>query len=196
MYKRKPMILLFAGPNGAGKSTVTRAYLKHNKLVGEYINADDIKVARNCSDMDAALIATSLRETLLENGDDFTFETVLSTRRNIDLLSKAKEKGFFIKAFYVITIDPEINVARVSDRVEDGGHDVPTDKIKSRYFKSRNLIPELVNICDVVHIYDNTGNVPERIFKKKHQEIRFFETECWDVNAIEELTGVKRSGGQ
>lgn len=112
------------------------------------------------------------------------------------LAARRRWREYVNKAFYVITIDPEINVARVSDRVEDGGHDVPTDKIKSRYFKSRNLIPELVNICDVVHIYDNTGNVPERIFKKKHQEIRFFETECWDVNAIEELTGVKRSGGQ
>ena len=196
MYKRKPMILLFAGPNGAGKSTVTRAYLNHDELVGEYINADDIKVDRACSDMDAAQIATSLRESLMESGEDFTFETVLSTRRNLELLTKAKQKGFFIKAFYVITIDPKINVVRVSDRVKDGGHDVPEDKISSRYYKSRDLVPELISICDVVHIYDNTGDKPERIFKKKREEFLFFETKCWNINAIEKLTGVKYSGGQ
>ena len=47
-----------------------------------------------------------------------------------------------------------------------GGHSVPEEKIKSRYFKALALIPEWVEICDIVHIYDNT-NVPFRIFKKR-----------------------------
>ena len=47
-----------------------------------------------------------------------------------------------------------------------GGHSVPEEKIKSRYYKSLNLIPELVNLCDIVHIYDNS-DVPFRIFKKR-----------------------------
>ena len=47
-----------------------------------------------------------------------------------------------------------------------GGHSVPEEKIKSRYYKALDLIPELVEICDIVHIYDNT-NVPFRIFKKR-----------------------------
>ena len=47
---------------------------------------------------------------------------------------------------------------RVHSRAADGGHDVPVDKIKSRYVKALNLVPELVKVCDVMHIYDNKHN--------------------------------------
>jgi len=68
------------------------------------------------------------------------------------------------------TDDYEINIARVRMRESMGGHGVPEDKIKSRYEKALNLIPDLVEICDIVHIYDNT-NVPFRIFKKRKDVI-------------------------
>ena len=190
--RRKPMTLVFAGPNGSGKSTVTKAFLARSSLAGVYVNADDIKVRRSCSDLEAAHIATSLREKLLEEKEDFTFETVLSTQRNLDLLRKAKAAGYFIKAFYVITIDPVINVERVADRVADGGHDVPADKIVSRYYKSCKRVPELVALCDVLHIYDNTDETPQRIFKKKRKEILFFENEIWSTSDIEQLTGMTK----
>lgn len=189
MSKRKPMILMFAGPNGSGKSTVTKAFLKRSPLAGIYINADDIKLEQNCSDLEAAKIATALREKQLKEEKDFTFETVLSTRRNLDLLLKAKEMGYFIKAFYVVTIDPKVNVERIADRVADGGHAVPSGKVESRFHKSLAMLPELVDVCDVLHIYDNTGKSPERIFKKKRESIRFFETEYWSTRDIENLTG-------
>lgn len=63
---------VFAGPNGSGKSTITRMA----KTVGVYINADDIKKASLCSDMEAALRAEELREDAIANREDFTFETV------------------------------------------------------------------------------------------------------------------------
>ena len=44
--------------------------------------------------MEAAQKATELRESCVRDGISFTFETVLSTRRNLDLLLKAKECGF------------------------------------------------------------------------------------------------------
>ena len=50
MKERKPMIIVFAGPNGSGKSSVTSLA----EISGEYINADEIKKALHCSDMDAA----------------------------------------------------------------------------------------------------------------------------------------------
>ena len=189
MSKRKPMILMFAGPNGSGKSTVTRAFLKRSDLAGMYINADDIKIEQNCSDLMAAKIATDLREKQLNKKTDFTFETVLSTRRNLDLLIRAKELGYFIKAFYVVTIDPKVNIERIADRVADGGHAVPSGKVESRFFKSLSMVPELIDTCDVLHIYDNTGTGPERIFKKKRDSILFFETDYWTIRDIEILTG-------
>lgn len=59
------------------------------------------------------------------NHEDFIFETVLSTDRNLNLLKKAKKQGYFIRCIYVLTKDPEINIIRVRSRTDDGGHDVP-----------------------------------------------------------------------
>ena len=95
----KPEILVFAGPNGSGKSTIT----SNIKIIGEYINADEIKKSLGCSDLEAAQKATALRENLVQRKADFTFETVLSSTRNIELLQKAKNEGYFIKCFYVLT---------------------------------------------------------------------------------------------
>ena len=72
---RLPEIIIFAGPNGSGKTTITRLA----RTIGVYINADDIKRSSLCSDLEAAVKAEELREEMIEKGEDFTFETVLST---------------------------------------------------------------------------------------------------------------------
>ena len=182
---RLPEIIVFAGPNGSGKTTITRMA----RTIGVYINADDIKKSSLCSDLEAAVKAEELREEMLEKGEDFTFETVLSTDRNFKLLKKAKEKGYFLRCIYVITSDYKINIARVSMRKSMGGHGVPEEKIKSRYYKALDLIPELVEICDIVHIYDNTI-VPFRIFKKRKDVNFHWENKYWNFSDIEKLTGI------
>ena len=95
----KPEIVVFAGPNGSGKSTITELL----KPPYDYVNADEIKKHLKCDDLTAAQIAEKQREELLLGNKDFSFETVLSTTRNLDLLKRAKENGYFIKCFYVLT---------------------------------------------------------------------------------------------
>lgn len=182
---RKPEVIVFAGPNGSGKSTITRMA----KTVGRYINADEIKRATLCTDIEAAQKAEQLRNQAIDEHADFTFETVLSTERNLDLLRRAKEEGYFIRGIYVLTSDPYINIARVSARVALGGHDVPKDKILQRYDRALKLIPQLVEVCDILHIYDNTAE-PFRIFKKRKTVFFRWCNDYWNANAIEELTGI------
>ena len=74
-----PEIIVFADPNGSGKSTITRLA----KIIEPYINADDIKRSTQCSDLEAAIKAESLREFAVVNKMSFTFETILSTNRNL-----------------------------------------------------------------------------------------------------------------
>ena len=97
-----PEVMVFAGPNGSGKSTITGMA----KTVGVYINADDIKRSSLCTDIEAAVKAEELRESMLRDKADFTFETVLSTDRNLNLLKRAKENGYFVRGIYVLTASP------------------------------------------------------------------------------------------
>ena len=182
---RLPELIVFAGPNGSGKSTITRMA----KTVGEYINADDIKRTTLCSDMEAAIKAEELREKMIESKKDFTFETVLSTERNLLLLRKAKEQGYFIRGIYVLTSNADINVARVSAREALGGHGVPEEKIRKRYERALKLIPQLTEVCDVLHLYDNT-DIPFRIFKKRKDVYYRWENKYWTNEQIEKLTGI------
>jgi len=184
--KLLPEIIVFAGPNGSGKSTIT----KLAKTVGIYINADDIKRANHCSDLEAAQAAERLREEAVDKARDFTFETVLSTRRNLDLLKRAKANGYFVKCFYVLTANVDVNVVRVNVREKQGGHGVPEEKVRTRYSRALALIPELVEFCDVIHVYDNTQN-PFRIFKKRKTKYFYWENENWDLEKIKNLTGIK-----
>ena len=181
----QPEVIVFSGPNGSGKTTITNMA----RTVGDYINADDIKRTTLCTDIEAALKAEELRNAAIKEHKDFTFETVLSTDRNLKLLKLAKDEGYFIRAIYVLTADPNINVARVTSRVSTGGHGVPEDKIKSRYTKALALIPQLVEISDIVHIYDNTIE-PFRIFKKRKDIYYHWENEFWNYEKIQQLTGI------
>ncbi len=181
----KPEIIVFAGPNGSGKSTVT----KSARIIAPYINADDIKRATECTDLEAAELAEDMREYVLDIHKNFTFETVMSTERNIKLLRRAKEQGYFIRCIYVLTADVNINIHRVMRRFASGGHDVPVDKIKTRYVRALGLIPELLEVCDICHIYDNT-DIPFRIFKKRKTEYFYWENEFWSKADIEKLTGL------
>jgi len=182
---RLPEVIVFAGPNGSGKSTIAQMA----RIGGEYINADDIKRTSLCTDLEAAVKAEKLREYMIENKKDFTFETVLSTDRNLLLLKKAKEQGYFVRGIYVLTSNVDINVARVHAREALGGHGVPEEKIRSRYDKALALVPRLVEICDILHIYDNTKE-PFRIFKKRKSIYYRWNNQYWSNDEIERLSGV------
>lgn len=184
--QKKPEIVVFAGPNGSGKSTLTELL----KPPVDYINADEIKKNLKCSDMEAAVLAEQQREEHIANGQEFCFETVMSTDRNLKLLKKAKEKGYFIRCYYMLTADPMINVYRVKDRVRAGGHDVPEEKIISRYDKALELVKDVVEVSDICHIYDNSEEKPIRIFKKRKRENYYDECEDWLQEDIALLTGV------
>lgn len=179
MSDRKPMVLVLAGPNGSGKSTITQYF----DIVGTYTNADDMVSATGMSNEEAAIRADEMRYHSIEMKEDFTFETVLSSHYKLNILEKAKAEGYFIKCIFVLTVDASVNVARVAARVALGGHSVDEEKIRSRYEKSLGNIKRLMEICDILHVYDNTEE-PVRIVRKHKDDISIFPNDLWSEKKI------------
>jgi predicted ABC-type ATPase len=181
----KPVVLVFAGPNGSGKSTITNRL----PVFGTYVNADDLKKEYALTDIEAAEHAEAFRNALLSKGADFSFETVLSTERNLLLLEKAKESGYEVQCVYVLTCDENINVARVKSRFAAGGHDVPEDKVRSRYARALALLPRLIDVCDKMLIYDNS-DMPTLIYSKENATIEILPNNLWPENKLRKLLGM------
>ena len=178
--ERKPMLLVIAGPNGSGKSTITQFF----DIIGNYTNADDVVRTTGMSVIDAAKFVDEKRYDSIKNKEDFTFETVLSSQYKLDILEKVKAAGYFIKCVFVLTADPKINVERVNARVASGGHEVPEDKILSRYYGSISNIKKLIELCDILHVYDNSLDKPVRIIRKHKSEFSIYPNKLWSQTKI------------
>jgi predicted ABC-type ATPase len=164
---QKPILVVFAGPNGSGKTSLAQiAYANSKSLPRLYINADSIAKDLSIDAYTAALEAEKLRNNAVAAGIPFVMETVMSTPDKVELMREAKRKRYRIHLEYITTQSPVINVARVHNRVLDGGHDVPVDKIVSRYERSMKLLPEAARIVDEAVVYDNSSTESVRIAEK------------------------------
>ncbi len=83
-------------------------------------------------------------------------------------------------------MDPQINIARIKSRVAAGGHDVEKSKVIDRYYKSINNINKLLDICDIMHVYDNT-DTPQRIIRKHKNDLSIYPNEYWSEQDIIKL---------
>jgi predicted ABC-type ATPase len=95
---------------------------------------------------------------LIAEQASFGFETVMSHPSKIEFLAKARKHGYKVYLYFVCTGDPVINVERVKQRVREGGHDVPTDKITTRYWRSLELLSEAVQGTDRAYLFDSSGS--------------------------------------
>jgi predicted ABC-type ATPase len=92
---------------------------------------------------------------------------VLSAPDKLSFVEQAKRKGYFIRLFFISTDNPQINAARIAQRVQTGGHDVPISKIISRYYKSMSNCGLLAPIVDRLYVYDNSVEdvFPQLLFR-------------------------------
>ena len=159
----KKILYVFAGPNGSGKSTLIANQYKGKKLYVEYVNADIycngiFGYVKNEDERNQKAMEYAMDKVLknIDRGVAFCYETVLSHPSKIELIKKAKDYGFKIVSTFVYTYRPQINIKRVKIRAEQGGHDVPEDKIISRYYRSIKLAKELKAISDEFYKFDNS----------------------------------------
>lgn len=126
----------------------------------------------------ASVAADFLRTKLLERRVSFSFETVMSSPDKVALLERAQSLGYRTYLYYVATEDPDINVARVKARVNLGGHDVPTDKIISRYARSLDLLLDAVKHSNRAYLFDNSRQGTDRLWVAEVTDARVLEIKC------------------
>jgi len=157
----QPFILVIAGPNGSGKSTLTQYLVDSGIDFGAYINPDEIAQSIDLPEPQRSLQAQSIadfqRDACLQHRMSFSFETVMSHPSKVELMIKAQGLGYDITLFFVATADPEINVRRVENRVSAGGHDVPHDRIRARYWRSLELLSHAALVARRTVVFDNSA---------------------------------------
>ena len=153
-----PRLVLLAGPNGAGKSTYYRTFLRQSGL--KFLNADDIAAKLNLSVSDAASAADALRIHLLETGESFITETVFSdpVGAKLQFLRKALSKGYSVTLIFIGLAGAELSEARVIQRVGEGGHDVPSERLPRRYQQSLSNLRAAIEFVPTVLVYDNSSD--------------------------------------
>lgn len=157
----RPTLVILAGPNGSGKSTLFDTRIAP-KLAVPFINADIIQ-RDELQDGDvtaayrAAQIASERRAEFLNARRSFATETVFSHPSKLELLTQAKGLGYRVMTFHISVAHPDLSVARVGERVREGGHAVPEEKIRARYARAGPLIRQAVLNSDAGHVFDNSG---------------------------------------
>lgn len=150
---------MLVGGNGAGKSTFYQQVLK--PLGMPFINADLIAKELypdnpEANSYQAAKLAEQLRYAQLEEGNSFCFETVFSHPSKIDFVAHAKALGYQVILVVIHVQTVNLNQARVAQRVGEGGHHVPDDKVASRIPRMLENVKATIPLCDQVRVLDNS----------------------------------------
>ncbi len=153
-------LIVVAGPNGAGKSTFFDLYLRPRGF--RFVNADLIAAGIPGADpaelaYRAAELADIERRALIARGDTFVMETVLSDPHGakLGLLRDAKDAGYHVALLFIGIDGPELSSARVAQRVAQGGHDVPDEKLVARFPRTLANANAALLLADAGWIFDN-----------------------------------------
>lgn len=162
-------IFIIAGPNGAGKTTFATEFLPNEADCPYFINTDLIASGLNPFSPDRVgmqagrLVLNQIREHALR-GESFAFETTLSGRGYARHISRWREQGYRVILFFLRLPTPEMAIARVAQRVLEGGHNVPEAVIRRRFEAGRRNFEQVYKgLVDGWILYDNSGVVPERL---------------------------------
>jgi predicted ABC-type ATPase len=152
---KRPVIVAVAGPNGAGKTTFYEAHLKASGL--RFLNADVLAGELGIDAYQAAEVAATLRQELVNQEESFVFETVFSdpVGDKLSFLKNAAQRGYTVVFCFIGIADADRSEERVAMRVSQGGHDVPTDKLNARFPRIMTNLKQAIQELPCVLIFDN-----------------------------------------
>ncbi len=170
---------IIAGPNGSGKTIFAKMFLPEYVRCVNFVNADLIAQGLAPFEPRAAaikagkLVLQQIRE-YADRGADFAFETTLSGKSYVSLLTDLKAKGYSLHLFFLWIPTPELAIARIKDRVAEGGHYVPAEDVRRRFVRGiSNFFALYEPLLDSWMLFDNSKAKPVLISKRRngHREV-------------------------
>ena len=152
----------------------------------EFVNADEI--AKGLSpfqpesvSFQAGRIMIARIDELLNSGLDFAFETTLTTLSYLNTIKLAKEKGYSITLLYFWLNDVNLAIERVKTRVSEGGHNIPEEAIRRRYFRGiYNLTNKFNVLCNYWIVINNSSRPFTFVAEGQGAtEIRVYDDMIW-----------------
>ena len=164
---RSPRCIIIAGPNGAGKTTFAREFLLRETGVIHFVNAD--LIAGGLSPLRPELAARQAGRLVLteltrlaKGRNDFAFESTLSGRTYLRLLTGWKAAGYHITIVFLTLTSPQLALQRIVSRVRQGGHNIPRADVLRRFQRSWDNYHTLYRpLANAWSVYDNSGNAPK-----------------------------------
>ena len=159
-------VIIIAGPNGAGKTTFAREFLPNEAGCPVFVNADMIAAGlapfapESAAVQAGRLMLQELRRHFAAR-ESFAFETTLAGRAYLHHIRQWQAAGYRVKLIFLRLDSPEEALARVAQRVRQGGHDVPAATLRRRFAAGwMNFEALYAPLVDAWALYDNGGPLP------------------------------------
>ncbi len=167
-------VYIIAGPNGSGKTTFAKMFLPEYVNCPNFVNAD--LIAQGLAPFEPRSAALKAGRLVLEQindfagrGVDFAFETTLSGKSYVNLFRELKAKGYTLHLFFLWVSSPELAIARIKERVREGGHNIPEEDIRRRFIRSvHNFLKLYEPLLDSWMLFDNSEAKPVLITRRRN----------------------------
>ena len=190
----KPVIHVLSGVNGAGKSSIGESEFRNEGL--SVFNPDTIAqqirdlhpdISLTVANAHAWQIGKSLLEQAIAGGQDYRFDTTLGGRTIAQLLEKAAHSGHRLQVWFCGLASIDLHIRRVRSRVAHGGHDIPVEKIRERWNRSRENLIRLLPLIDHLRVYDNSSEA-DPAAGRQPQPVLLLEMQRGQITAPADLS--------
>lgn len=177
---------IIGGINGVGKSSLSGVLSAENTDLGIIIDTDKLTAELGGDRIKGGKLAIERIEDCLRKGVNFTQETTLSGVRTLKTIRKSRELNYFIRLYYVGVSSSGESIKRIKNRVEKGGHDIPSADVERRYSKRFEDLAKILPYCNEVRFFDNENGFTEKAeYKNGSLIIKGGKTPDW-INELGE----------